>query len=75
MDKMTDLNLSCVLGIELQGIIPLPIGLQHGLQLLVVAGQLEQHCMNVPMSSGDVPHYSCEYSLYRHKSKLTIRVF
>lgn len=42
MDKMTDLNLSCVLGIELQGFIPLPIGLQQGLQLLVVAGQLDE---------------------------------
>lgn len=42
---MTDLNLSCVLGIKLQSLIPLLIGpsmLQHGLQLLVMAGQLKQ---------------------------------
>ena len=38
--KMTsDLDLSCVLGVEFQGLVPLPVRpprLQHGLQFLVV---------------------------------------
>lgn len=40
-DATTDLNLSCVFRIELQGLIPLPIcppWFQHGLQFLVVTG-------------------------------------
>ena len=39
MDTLTDLNLSCVFGIELQGLVALsicPPWLQHSLQFLVV---------------------------------------
>lgn len=40
-DMTSDLDLSRVLGVELQGLVPLavrPPRLQHGLQLLVVTG-------------------------------------
>lgn len=42
----SDLDLSCVLGVEFQGLVSFPVRtawLQHGLQLLVVTGQLQRH--------------------------------
>lgn len=54
-DVSTDLDLSRVLGVELQGLVPLPVRapwLQHGLQLLVVTGQLQRHKPHQHISPG-----------------------
>lgn len=42
----SDLDLSCVLGVELKSLVPFTVcatWLEHGLQLLVVTGQLQRH--------------------------------
>lgn len=54
-DVSADLDLSRVLGVELQGLVPLPVRapwLQHGLQLLVVTGQLQRHKPHQHISPG-----------------------